>query len=375
MAPAWALGHDLAFLKETAGVFARAHKRHVYGAFGLIKERDIATALTGGSFFCIKSGEQVKAAAIASRLTRDSTHTDYAGRPLTLPAGTTYVKAIAGTSPLKLSLLLEKMKKPVAVEIFEEDEVAKKAVLVSGFTYLGTKVMAGGEIKGLYSRGAAFAFTRTYPSEPTLKMVKEKYLPAKWLARIRAELDQNSNAFAQHYSSYNKRKSWTAFSLRGYKPGDPTFIIKPAEMSRAWKEENTGWEKWECEDTTIAALFPNVWGALGEIPCAGYERVRFMRLAEKKGELSRHADITDRAAGLQPGRIARLHIPIYTSPLVKFRAWDERGQFIEETMAPGSLWYLDTRKPHSVVNEGDVVRVHLVADVICSKETVKWVSR
>jgi len=31
-------------------------------------------------------------------------------------------------------------------------------------------------------------------------------------------------------------------------------------------------------------------------------------------------------------------------------------------MAPGSVWYLRLADPHSVVNDGDIDRVHLVID-------------
>ena len=40
--------------------------------------------------------------------------------------------------------------------------------------------------------------------------------------------------FTNHYSNYNKDKSWSAISLRGYSP-EWSFITKPAEMSKKWK--------------------------------------------------------------------------------------------------------------------------------------------
>jgi hypothetical protein len=44
--------------------------------------------------------------------------------------------------------------------------------------------------------------------------------------------------WAQHYSSYNLRHSWTAFALRGYDAADAGFIIKPDDMSKRWQAEN-----------------------------------------------------------------------------------------------------------------------------------------
>lgn len=377
-APAWALGHDVSMLKKRAAIFAAAHKPHVYGAFGLTKERDIATALDSGGFFCDITVDG-SAAALGHKLTRDSVHDDFSGRGLRLSAGSFYVKAFAAdnvpAATRLMSQLRAKLRCRLYVEIFEEDGVAKSSLLKHNFEYIGTKVSAGGEVKGLYRDGRAFmqAAGLSEADELTLHKIKRKFLDANELVGIRKELSHYEGEFEQHYSSYNKRKSWSAFALRGFKASEPGFIIKPAEMSKAWKEEHPGSERWVCTETRLAQRFPTVWDAIHRIPRDHFERVRFMRLAEKKGELSRHADITDRYAGLAPNKVARLHIPIYTSPLVKFRAWDHRGDFLEEKMTEGSIWYLDTRKPHSVVNEGDIVRVHLVVDVVCNKDTVEWV--
>ena len=32
-------------------------------------------------------------------------------------------------------------------------------------------------------------------------------------------------------------------------------------------------------------------------------------------------------------------------------------------MRKGEMWFLDTRRPHTAVNDGDDIRIHLVADV------------
>jgi len=36
-------------------------------------------------------------------------------------------------------------------------------------------------------------------------------------------------------------------------------------------------------------------------------------------------------------------------------------------MRVGECWVLDTRKPHTVINEGDEDRIHLVVDVVTDK--------
>jgi hypothetical protein len=84
------------------------------------------------------------------------------------------------------------------------------------------------------------------------------------------------------------------------------------------------------------------------------------------GALSRHADITDRSAGIADGRIARIHVPIITNPAVVFRSIDLDGGVIEHHMPEGEATYLDVRKPHAATNGGTTDRVHLVIDVASS---------
>lgn len=178
--------------------------------------------------------------------------------------------------------------------------------------------------------------------------------------------------WSQHYSDYNKRDSWSAFALRGFDAEDPSFIIKPEEMSKRWKKENPERLEASCCETIAARSFPETMKLVDRIP-AKKERVRMMRLAPKIGELGRHADITDRNAGTSDGKIARLHIPIVTDERCKFRTWSETGKESVSQVPVGSLWYLDVRKPHSVVNPSPKERIHLVVDVVCNEEIRKMI--
>lgn len=365
-APDWARGFNLDFLRSVTSIFHEAHKPHVYGAFGLVKERDVANSMITKDFWCNDS-----AAALGHKLERGSTQHDFSGREILIPAGSYFIKAFAARNPLAAAAMVSSFKhnhKTFVVEIFEEDRIAKQAMLVSGLCYIGSKITAAGEVKGLYISGNRPQYHTPVIQNLSLACLNEQLVKPTRMGLVREELEAYDK-YAQHYSSYNKRKSWSAFSLRGFRPDDPGFIIKPAEMARSWKEEHVGWETWECKDTSVSKKFPSTWRLLKNIPCKDFERVRFMRLAEKQGELSRHADITDRAAGPGIGQIARLHIPIFTNDKVRFLSWNERGEKIEHHLAKGSLWYLDTRKPHSVLNEGTSVRIHLVADVVCNEAT------
>jgi hypothetical protein len=167
--------------------------------------------------------------------------------------------------------------------------------------------------------------------------------------------------FADHYSSYNKGKTWSALALRGY-GGDPDFIIKPSEMSKKWKEENAAKLKLEISDSPLRALLKEAEPLISAIPGKKH-RIRLMRLAPGGGELTRHADITDPDAGTLPGRLLRIHIPLLTNPKVQFQMWLLNGSRVTENMALGEAWYLDTRKPHTAANLGPEQRIHLVMDV------------
>ena len=80
--------------------------------------------------------------------------------------------------------------------------------------------------------------------------------------------------------------------------------------------------------------------------------VRLMKLAPGS-RIREHRDY-DLAA---ENGLARLHVPVITNPEVDFRLNGTRV-----TMREGECWYLRLSDPHSVVNDGQSDRVHLVID-------------
>lgn len=55
----------------------------------------------------------------------------------------------------------------------------------------------------------------------------------------------------------------------------------------------------------------------------------------------------------------RIHIPVVTNPGVHFTIKDQRLH-----LKAGECWYLDFNESHSIVNEGNETRVHLIIDGI-----------
>lgn len=371
----WQKGFELEHLKAFAAVFKERHKPLVFGAFGLTKERDIAEALSKKRL--IWTGTPPESVAIFSVTKKPSEQEDFVQRPFTIMPGTVYVKSFAAMTEKAGEKILKSIceragQAGVVVEAFEEDSIARACLKRSGLRWQTTKISAGSEIKGVYS-AQALGMEALQPCDlATLTVLKRGFLsPAEHMA-ITQELAGAD--FAQHYSDYNKRKSWTAFAIHGYSD-DPSFIIKPAEMSRSWKEANEELMKEPVRWTKAAKHFPitrSVAASLG----AKLDRVRFMRLRSKDGELSRHADITDREAGTANGFVTRLHIPIRTSSAVTFFGWNARGEKMQTSFPERALCYLDQRKPHAVKNtDPSLDRIHLVVDCFADAKVRELISR
>ena len=103
---------------------------------------------------------------------------------------------------------------------------------------------------------------------------------------------------------------------------DPQNIVKPAEMARKWKAEHPDWEQWPLEWTPLIEALPAVAELVDlvgiTLGVASWERVRLMRLQPGGGELTRHSDITDPDAGAAEGKLARIHVPLFTNQQVRF---------------------------------------------------------
>jgi aspartyl/asparaginyl beta-hydroxylase (cupin superfamily) len=96
---------------------------------------------------------------------------------------------------------------------------------------------------------------------------------------------------------------------------------------------------------------PNFQSVLQQFQCP-LQAVRLMRLAAGS-QIHEHRD-HDLAA--ETG-MARLHIPVVTNDRVDFRLNGTRV-----VMQPGECWYLRLSDPHSVDNQGEHDRIHLVLD-------------
>jgi Aspartyl/Asparaginyl beta-hydroxylase len=373
---AWQYGFALDRLQALAAPFRSSTKRHVYGAFGLVKERDIAQALAEHRCRWWPDEGAPLIVALVRFLGRGSYATDFRGEKIIMPASAEVIEEVGYAEEVDdaaLAGFLDAVRarpalfdsSPRFVEWFREDARLSRVIMgrLRGHVE-ATKIAAGSEIKAVARLGAEgadmgeagiCAFVEPQDALTLAVLQREVFSPAA-LAEVREELRAGAE-FAQHYSSYNKARSWTALALRGYDPANPGDIVKPAEM---------------CDWTVAAAQFPRTLTHLHQLTAAlgspALDRVRFMRLAPGGGELTRHADITDRSAGTRPGAVMRLHVPIETNPECRFTAWTHEGERLEAHLPAGALCYLDQRKPHTVVNRHAAeARTHLVIDAFANE--------
>jgi hypothetical protein len=367
LGPSWARGFAVDGLKEVAQLFKSFDAPFVHGAFGHAKENSIAEWLSTGSLFVTAN-----AAIVCGPVKTGSAVLDFAGRQIgRAQAGDYKVRRIAARPghagelvPLYHEALRAhaywNVRARLWCEIWQESATSRVFAEALGLRWLGSKIRASSEIVGIW--GAVGGDTPIYEQGALVRLK----LPPLPVAPLLAALDRDHTGWADHYSSYNKRKSWSARTLRGY-GGREDFIIKPAEMARAWKTAHRAEMLWKIEDTPLRPLLPEAEPLIAAIPGVKH-RIRLMRLAPGGGELTRHADITDPDAGTAYGRLMRIHIPLRTNPSVMFREWLLDGRTIRVHMQAGEAWYLDTRKPHTAKNGGDTERIHLVMDVASSPQ-------
>ena len=251
----------------------------------------------------------------------------------------------------------------------EEHHTDKFVAKQAGYRKLGIKINTFGDIQGVYFKDQpSFLGDMREFKEQNMMLPEEKLVLRKTSIPdvsnvcdvLAARLDIMNYEFTNHYSNYNKGKSWSAISLRGYTP-DWSFITKPEEMSKKWKAENKDVE-FKLQDTELRKMFPEVEDLLRWIPGKPH-RIRFMKLSPGGGELQRHTDQVDPDAGVNDYKLMRFHFPIVTNENVTFSQWDYKAQRVSCHMKIGECWYLDVRKPHQAINAGDDMRTHLVVDV------------
>jgi hypothetical protein len=356
----WQHGYELEYLKELESKYAD-YNAYTLSPFAQFKKNNIAEALHKETLTLLDDAAlEVVESKSASNITM---HGDAV--IARKEKGDMTVGKLSGN----LSTLKECLKpmtkfnrlapnRDVWLYVWAENDDHCKLAEECGFCYVGPKITTYGEIFAIYYRGAPRQFPKVDPAE-YLSIKQIGTVSMNLIKSIREKLEILPE-FTNHYSNYNKDKSWSALSLRGYTE-DPSFITKPIEMSKTWQEENKD-VKFEMQDTPLFNLFPEIkqyCNTLGN----QIHRVRFMRLKPGGGELERHTDQVDPDSGGALNKLARIHLPIKTNPDMIFTVWNTKGEPQKVHMTEGDVWFLDTRKAHQAINNGNEERIHLVIDV------------
>lgn len=353
----WQHGYEIDYLKKIASKFSH-YNSFTLSPFVQMKKNNVAESLHKKSLFILNEDTMIDCVQAKS------------SSPITMHGDTVIARKTKGDFTLSKAIGDKKLLKEFVNSlsgdgwwyVWAEDTDATELAEDCGFCKVGPKITTFGEMYMIYYRGEKRGFPQIDLAEYQ-SITKVKNIDVNLIDSIALKLNSLPE-FTNHYSNYNRDKSWSALALRGYS-ADPSFITKPIEMSDKWKEEHKG-NDYFLQDTHLYNNFPEVRELLKEFG-SNVHRVRFMRLKPGGGELERHTDQVDPESGGSIGKLARLHFPIKTNPDVLFTVWHTDGSQRKVHMKKGECWFLDTRKPHMAINGGDEERIHLVVDIITEK--------
>lgn len=333
-------------------------KQYSAGAFAVPTARDIDAMIARGDW---RHWERAGVAAATRRLTRDSARVDFAGRSYLLRKGSHIITHLATVPGAGLPNLDEFD----YVFAYVEDRNLTDQMIRQGREIRAVRISAASEIIACWGREGTAA---PYAAEDAATLVR---IPLDTVAELRSRVLAEVTAIDSWHDDFPfySDGSWDAVSLRGFNPADPSWGVKPAEMSKRWWSEHPEAAKFDrCDWTVMAERTPATVELINSVRWWGeLERVRLLRMAGRDGRggsLSRHTDVTDRAAGTRDGQIVRFHIPLVTHPKITMSGWNLRGERHDVHLPAWSMWYLDARKPHAVDNRGGIDRIHLVVDVV-----------
>lgn len=144
---------------------------------------------------------------------------------------------------------------------------------------------------------------------------------------------------------------WVAHFNREYYQGDWSAVPLRSLGGQPRRINSPYGDDLQFANSPLMSRFPYFRDVIAAFPMS-LRAVRLLRLTAG----SRVLEHQDDYLGYEDGQV-RFHIPIVTSPLVEFRLGGHRLD-----MWAGEAWYADFNLPHSVSNNADFDRVHLVID-------------
>ena len=348
----WQKGYELNTLIEWTKKF-ESYNKYCHSPFAKAKKNDIASALSEKKIFEKDNIiYKMRTAKTTSKVNMFGAGPEIA----TILKGEKVITKLAYSSTDFKPSTLETIKGPVWLHLFQEDIILKNAVLAGGFKYIGTKYTTFSDVIGVYYKGER-KFTPV-PETENININKTKLqFDDTIIDSLVDELISMNLEYTNHNSNYNRKQSWKALALYGFEK-DSSYVDKTADNKETRPLVQTD---------LYDKLKDKVDHFLNQLP-GRFDRVRFMTLKPGGGELARHTDQTDPTWGTTDGKMVRMHMPLKTNDKVIFTSWDNDGKQDYYNMKKGECWFLDTRRPHTAINGGDDIRIHLVADVWANDE-------
>jgi Aspartyl/Asparaginyl beta-hydroxylase len=147
-----------------------------------------------------------------------------------------------------------------------------------------------------------------------------------------------SDEWTPHFNAHYYEGDWSGISLRAAADAHVQLYPDPTAS--------------EFCDTPAMSRCTYVPEVLSGFDCE-LETVRFLRL----GPGARIREHRDYKLGIEDG-VARVHVPVVTNEKIRFFL---NGELVP--MKEGEAWYLNFNLRHSVENNSDLPRVHLVIDL------------
>ena len=181
------------------------------------------------------------------------------------------------------------------------------------------------------------------------------------LSAVSDYLDHAEFQLLTQIEPYKNNNIWTALSVHGYGP-NPADIYKPGFV----KSDINIDSKLEWTSLANEPVMSPIREIISRLPCQ-FERIRLLKLAAGKS-LRKHNDNIDQ--DIESKKIVRIHVPIRTNSEVVFTMYENDEDYDGEklNLKAGHFYYLDVTKPHSVSNNSNEDRYHLVVDCYVNRE-------
>jgi hypothetical protein len=167
------------------------------------------------------------------------------------------------------------------------------------------------------------------------------------ISNIQDEVSSITESWYPHLNTFDYQGNWEVLSLRS--PGGASSTIIPDIVNES-----------VFMDTPLMDTCPSIKKITENLRCP-IMAVRLLNL-KSGAKIKPHKD---NELAFEKGE-ARIHIPVFTNSGVEFYVEDNLVKMNE-----GECWYINANLKHSVVNNGESDRIHLVIDCVVNNELIK----